>query len=77
MYCHKNENKLTVIIWLLIIVLFNKYFLDLWLEWIKDEKKIATSDEEKKHVIMLCEKGVKDYLSKYITFIFCNLFLLL
>ncbi|XP_050527291.1 squamous cell carcinoma antigen recognized by T-cells 3-like [Daktulosphaira vitifoliae] len=35
----------------------------LWLDWIKDEIGIATTEEEKNHVVMLCEKGIKDYLS--------------
>ncbi|XP_025423964.1 squamous cell carcinoma antigen recognized by T-cells 3-like [Sipha flava] len=36
---------------------------DLWIDWIKDEISIATTDEEKQNVIKLCEKAVKDYLS--------------
>lgn len=46
-------------------------FLDLWLDWIKDEIGIATTEEEKEHVTMLCEKAVKDYLSNFIRFINC------
>ncbi|XP_050434403.1 squamous cell carcinoma antigen recognized by T-cells 3 [Adelges cooleyi] len=47
------------------IRLHEKYPLssNLWLDWIKDEISIATTDEEKRHVTDLCEKGVKDYLS--------------
>lgn len=40
-------------------------FSALWLEWIKDEISIATTDEEKKNIILLFEKAVKDYLSNY------------
>jgi len=58
-----------------IIFLFYICFLDLWLDWIKDEILIATTDEEKKNVIMLCEKGIGDYLSNYIIFILLNLIL--
>jgi len=38
------------------------------LDWIKDEIDIATTDEEKEHIMMLCEKAVKDYLSNYVIF---------
>ncbi|XP_001946245.2 squamous cell carcinoma antigen recognized by T-cells 3 isoform X2 [Acyrthosiphon pisum] len=36
---------------------------NLWLDWIKDEIAIVTTDEEKDNIIKLCEKAVKDYLS--------------
>lgn len=42
------------------------------MDWIKDEINIATTDEEKEHVTMLCEKGVKDYLSNCIIYILLN-----
>lgn len=43
--------------------LFFILFSDLWLDWIKDEIVIATTDEEKENIIKLFEKAVKDYLS--------------
>lgn len=53
------------------------YVLELWLDWIKDEIVVATTDEEKQYVITLCEKGVKDYLSKFIILILLSYILLL
>jgi len=35
----------------------------LWLEWVADEQKIAATEEEKANVLLLLERGVKDYLS--------------
>lgn len=66
----------TVYNYITICIIF--YFPDLWLDWVKDEIGIATTDEEKEHVTMLFEKGVKDYLSNklnhfhVVSFIFCN-----
>jgi len=45
---------------------------DLWIEWVVDEQKIATSEEEKKSVEELFEKGVKDYLSVDLWLEFCQ-----
>lgn len=45
---------------------FSEYFpltATIWLAWIKDEVKLATTSSEKKHVLTLFEKAVKDYLS--------------
>ncbi|XP_076281936.1 spliceosome associated factor 3, U4/U6 recycling protein [Lasioglossum baleicum] len=36
---------------------------DLWLSWMRDEIKLATTSEQKAEVIKLCERAVKDYLS--------------
>ncbi|XP_011296923.1 squamous cell carcinoma antigen recognized by T-cells 3 [Fopius arisanus] len=36
---------------------------DMWLPWIKDEIKLAVSDDERNAVEKLCERAVKDYLS--------------
>ncbi|CAH1722535.1 squamous cell carcinoma antigen recognized by T-cells 3-like [Aphis gossypii] len=36
---------------------------NLWLDWIKDEIAIVTTNEEKDNIIKLFEKAVKDYLS--------------
>lgn len=35
----------------------------LWLDWIKDEMKIACSEDEKKYILSLFGDAVKDYLS--------------
>ncbi|XP_063980205.1 squamous cell carcinoma antigen recognized by T-cells 3-like [Diachasmimorpha longicaudata] len=36
---------------------------ELWLSWIRDEMKLAVSEEERRAVEELCERAVKDYLS--------------
>ncbi|XP_012282732.1 squamous cell carcinoma antigen recognized by T-cells 3 [Orussus abietinus] len=36
---------------------------DLWLSWLQDEIKLATTPEQKAAVVQLCERAVKDYLS--------------
>ncbi|XP_054004935.1 squamous cell carcinoma antigen recognized by T-cells 3-like [Hylaeus anthracinus] len=36
---------------------------ELWLSWIRDEIKLATTPEQKEEVVKLCERAVKDYLS--------------
>eukprot|EP00092_Neocalanus_flemingeri_P022932 GFUD01024863.1.p1 GENE.GFUD01024863.1~~GFUD01024863.1.p1 ORF type:complete len:939 (+),score=286.08 GFUD01024863.1:83-2899(+) len=54
---------------------FHKFYpltSDLWLDWISDEQKIATSEEEKKMVDDLFEKGVKDYLSVDLWLEYCQ-----
>lgn len=48
-----------------VIMLCFENFSALWLDWVKDEISIATTDEEKKNIILLFEKAVKDYLSNY------------
>lgn len=35
---------------------------ELWLDWIRDEMKVAFSDEEKQAVMDLFERAVKDYI---------------
>jgi len=45
---------------------------ELWIEWITDELKIATSEDEKKMVEGLFEKGVKDYLSVDLWLEYCQ-----
>lgn len=35
---------------------------NLWLDWLQDEQKVATSIEEKEKLVELFEKAVKDYL---------------
>ncbi|XP_017875823.1 squamous cell carcinoma antigen recognized by T-cells 3-like isoform X2 [Ceratina calcarata] len=43
----------------------SRYPLDssLWLSWMHDEIKLATTPEQKEEVVKLCERAVKDYLS--------------
>ncbi|XP_071561281.1 squamous cell carcinoma antigen recognized by T-cells 3 [Temnothorax nylanderi] len=36
---------------------------ELWLVWISDEVKLATTDEQKAEVVELCERAIKDYVS--------------
>ncbi|XP_011871430.1 PREDICTED: squamous cell carcinoma antigen recognized by T-cells 3-like [Vollenhovia emeryi] len=36
---------------------------ELWLVWISDEIKLATTGEQKAEVVELCERAVKDYVS--------------
>lgn len=38
---------------------------ELWLVWINDEIKLATTDEQKAEVIDLCERAIKDYTCKF------------
>lgn len=38
---------------------------ELWLAWINDELKLATTDEEKAEVVELCERAIKDYVCKF------------
>lgn len=45
---------------------FHQYFPltpEIWLAWINDEKKLATSEESIKQVFSLFDKAVEDYLS--------------
>ncbi|KAL7647983.1 UNVERIFIED_CONTAM: hypothetical protein RMT77_001599 [Armadillidium vulgare] len=36
---------------------------DLWMDWVSDEQKICTSKEERKYVIELFKRSVKEYMS--------------
>ncbi|CAL4063250.1 unnamed protein product, partial [Meganyctiphanes norvegica] len=36
---------------------------ELWLSWLKDEQSIATSKEERAHIVTLFERAVQDYMS--------------
>lgn len=38
---------------------------ELWLSWMRDEIKLATTVEQKSEVAKLCERAVKDYLCKF------------
>lgn len=38
---------------------------ELWLSWMRDEIKLATTPEQKAEVIKLCDRAVKDYLCKF------------
>lgn len=37
---------------------------ELWLSWIRDEMKLATTAEEKMEVTQLCERAIEDYVCK-------------
>lgn len=38
---------------------------ELWLSWLHDEIKLATTPEQKAEIVNLCERAVKDYLCKF------------
>lgn len=40
----------------------------LWLDWLRDEIKIANTSEEQKNVFELFDKSVEDYLCKSVIF---------
>ena len=44
----------------------------LWIDWINDEQKIASSEEEKKFVSSLFETGVADYVSVDLWLEYCQ-----
>jgi hypothetical protein len=51
---------------------FHEYFPltpEIWLAWINDEKKLASSESEVKHIFALFDKAVEDYLCKSHIFI--------
>lgn len=45
---------------------------EMWEDWVNDEAKIGVSEEEKKSVVELYEKGVKDYLSVELWLSYCQ-----
>ena len=45
---------------------------EIWLDWIQDELKVATSPEEKEHIESLFRKAVKDYTSVELWLEFCQ-----
>lgn len=45
---------------------FDILFLELWLEWFRDEIFLVIDEKERKYVYDLFERVVKDYLCKYI-----------
>lgn len=63
----KSEFKMYLLIKYIIkttkLLIVSYIFSDLWLDWIKDEIAIVTTNEEKDNIIKLFEKAVKDYLS--------------
>ena len=38
---------------------------ELWLAWISDEIKLATTDDQKTEVVKLCERAIQDYVCKF------------
>ena len=54
---------------------FAKHFplsSDIWLAWLADESKLASTNEEKASVVGLFEKAVKDYVSVDIWLEYCQ-----
>ena len=45
---------------------------DLWIQWIEDEIKVISSDEEKAYIVELFEKGLKDYVSVDLWLEYCQ-----
>jgi len=45
---------------------------ELWIQWAQDEVKMATTEEEKKVVVDLFERGVKDYVSVDLWLEYCQ-----
>lgn len=48
------------------VILLIILFLELWLEWFRDEIFLVIDEKERKYVYDLFERVVKDYLCKYI-----------
>lgn len=50
---------------------------ELWLSWMRDEIKLATTAEQKAEVTQLCERAVKDYMCTldYFTFDDCSFYI--
>lgn len=40
------------------------HFAELWLEWLRDEIKLSSSDEDKEKIEGLFKRATQDYLSK-------------
>lgn len=38
---------------------------ELWLSWMRDEIKLATTQEQKAEIVKLCERAVKDYFCMF------------
>lgn len=60
-------------------IIFSPYFvylysLELWLDWLKDEIKLAMTEEDKSKIDSLFLRATKDYLSNYFQFkTLCNI----
>lgn len=44
-------------------MIFSKWSLELWLDWLKDEQKLMTSDSDREKVDKLFERALGDYMS--------------
>lgn len=56
------------------VTILKSLSLDLWLEWIRDEIKLGTTDEDKEKIELLFKRATQDYLSMfYISIIYNNL----
>ena len=47
-------------------------FVELWLEWIKDEVALVSESDERNSVLNLFERAVKDYIGNLIS-LFCTM----
>ena len=45
---------------------------DLWIQWIEDETKVISSEEEKTYIVELFEKGLQDYVSVDLWLEYCQ-----
>lgn len=52
--------------YMILINLWNNLIIELWLEWIRDEQKVCTTNDERQFIVELFERAVKDYTCKYI-----------
>ena len=43
----------------------NELLAELWLEWVQDEQKVCTTDEERQFIVGLFERAVQDYTGEY------------
>ena len=48
------------------MILFVSFSIELWLDWLTDEKTLATTPEQKEKLVQLFERAVKDYACKNI-----------
>ena len=45
---------------------------ELWISWVEDEIKVISSEEEKKYIVELFEKGLQDYISVDLWLEYCQ-----
>ena len=49
-----------------------QFFADLWMQWVRDEQSVSTTQEEKMRVKELLERAVKEYTCECNEIIFNN-----